>query len=311
MDEALSLELAATTQVAAIAASKWVGKGNSNAADGAAVKAMREYMKNIAFDGTVVIGEGERDEAPMLYIGEKLGSGKGEKIDIAIDPLEGTGITARGDRNALSVLAAAPQGMLLHAPDTYMNKIAVGPKVGNVVSLDKSVEENLQIVAKKLGKPITEVTAIILDRPRHKEIIEQIKKAGAKIKLIGDGDVMAAFSTTDESKGIDILFGIGGAPEGVLAAVALKCIGGYFEGRLTFRKDEERERAIKYGMNEPDILLKMDDLAKGNDLFFVATGVTDGDFLKGVSVKNNETFTHSMLLKPGEKAKFIEKLYKL
>lgn len=301
MDEKLIRELLAATEAGAIGASGWIGRGQSDAADEAAVKAMRQRMKTIPMDGTIVIGEGERDEAPMLFIGERVGSGKGSKIDIAVDPLEGTGLTARGQPNALSVLAAAPAGALLHAPDTYMDKIAVGGRVGKAVSLDHSVKDNIHVVADRLGKPVDEVTAIILERDRHKDLIGQVRKAGARVRLIGDGDVFAAIATAWEGNGMDkggtdILFGIGGAPEGVLAAAALKCVGGYMEGRLKFRKNEERERALKYGMKDPDMLLTVDDLARGDDLLFCATGVTNGDFLKGVARISGKIRTHSLVL---------------
>ncbi len=311
MDRKLALDLLKATEAGAIESAKWIGKQNSDAADAAAVKGMRTAFNLTAIDGTIIIGEGERDEAPMLYIGEKVGTGKGPAIDIAVDPLEGTGLTARGEPNSLSVLAAAPAGNLLHAPDTYMDKIAVGPEVGNAISLDNSIAENLSIVSAKLGKPISDVTAIILDRPRHKDIIDTVKITGAKVHLIGDGDVAAAISTLWKNRGIDILIGVGGAPEGVLAAAALKCNGGYMEGRLKFRNEKERKRAVAYGMKNPDAVLTIDQLAKGDDLIFAATGVTEGDLLKGVSL-GATTKTYSILMNSkGKKLEFIESVHRV
>ncbi|MBI3588341.1 class II fructose-bisphosphatase [Candidatus Micrarchaeota archaeon] len=298
MDRNFALEFVRVTEAAAIASSKWVGKGDSKAADQAAVTAMRERLGAVDVDGSIVIGEGERDEAPMLYIGEKVGSGQGVKVDIAVDPLEGTGVTARGGENALCVLAAAPSGSLLHAPDTYMEKIAVGPLVGSKVSLRNSVEKNLQIVAKALDKPLDELTVVILDRERHKKLIDEVRKCGSRIRLIGDGDVSGAIATALPNDEADVLLGSGGAPEGVLAAAAMKCLGGYIEGRLAFRNDGERRRAVEYGMADPDKILPLDDLAKGDDVMFVATGVTDGTFLKGVSFEpHGATRTHSVVMR--------------
>jgi fructose-1,6-bisphosphatase class II len=298
MDKNLALEFVRVTEAAAISASKWAGKGDSNSADQAAVTAMRERLNFIDIAGTVVIGEGERDEAPMLFIGEKVGTGKGMKIDIAVDPLEGTGVTARGGENALAVLAAAPHGKLLNAPDTYMEKIAVGPIVGNAVSLERSVGENLKSIAKKTGKEVNELSIVILDRERHKKLIDDVRAAGARIKLIGDGDVSGAIASAMPGSNVDALFGIGGAPEGVLAAAAMKCLGGYMEGRLAFRNPEERKRAIDYGLADPDKILKLEDLAGGKETMFVATGVTDGTFLKGVAFEPHGVIrTHSVVMR--------------
>ena len=312
MDRNLALEFVRVTEAAAIASAKWAGKGNSDAADQAAVNEMRARLAAIEMDGKVVIGEGERDEAPMLFIGEKVGSGKGMKVDIAVDPLEGTGVTAKGGANALSVLAAAPAGSLLHAPDTYMDKIAVGPAVGKKVSLENSVQENLKIVARETGKKIGEITVIILERERHKQLVEEVRKTGARIKLIGDGDVSGAISTAVPGTGVDVLLGSGGAPEGVLAAAALKCLGGYMEGRLNFRNSGEKKRAAEYGMNDPDKLLKLDELVKGSEAMFVATGVTDGTMLRGVSFEpHGEIKTHSVVMrcKTGT-IRFVEALHR-
>ncbi len=283
-------------QAAAIGSYNWVGKGDRHAADDAATKAMRETFNQIKFDGTVVIGEGERDEAPMLFIGEKLGDGSGLKVDIAVDPLEGTNLAAENKAGAICVLAAGPKGSLFHAPDTYMEKIAVGPKIGKVVSLSKTIEENLDAISKKTHKEMNQITVVVLDRPRHQELIERIKKKGANVRLISDGDVFGAVMTAFEHTKADMLIGIGAAPEGVLAATALKCVGGYLEGRLKFRNDEEKQRAKKMGINDFDKIYTMDELVKTEDAIFVATGVTDGDLLKGIHKENGKYKTQSMII---------------
>jgi len=307
MDRNLALDFVRATEAAAISSAFWVGKGNEKSADQAAVEAMRKAFKIIDMDGTIVIGEGERDEAPMLYIGEKVGSGKGMKLDIAVDPLEGTTITARGDPNAMSVFAAAPAGCLLNAPDTYMDKIAVGPKCVGTVDLDASVHENLQAVAEKLDKPVDEVTIIILDRDRHKELIEKIRKCGCRIRLIRDGDIAGALAPAIDDSGIDVLMGIGGAPEGVIAAVALKCLGGEIQGRLKFRNEEEKQRAKKMGITDFDKKLTIDDMICSNEAMFAATGVTDGTILKGVSFMSHGAKTHSIVMRAKTKTvRFIE-----
>ena len=307
MDRNLALDFVRATEAAAINAAFWVGKGNEKQADQAAVEAMRKAFSVIDMDGTIVIGEGERDEAPMLYIGEKVGSGKGMKLDIAVDPLEGTTITARGDPNAMSVFAAAPSGHLLNAPDTYMDKIAVGPKCVGTVDLDASVEDNLHAVAKKLDKPLDEITVMVMDRDRHKELIEKVRKCGCRIKLIRDGDIAGALAPAIDDSGVDILLGIGGAPEGVIAAVALKCLGGEIQGRLKFRNDEEKERAKKMGMKDLNQKLMMNDLVKSNEAMFAATGVTDGTILRGVSFQSHGAKTHSIVMRAKTKTiRFIE-----
>ena len=298
LDRNLALEFVRVTEAAAIEASKWAGKGDSNSADQAAVTAFRDRINTIDIDGTIVIGEGERDEAPMLFIGEKVGNRNGPKVDIAVDPLEGTDVTARGGENALAVMAAAPEGSLLHAPDTYMEKIAVGPAVGSKISLENSVEDNLRIVAEFNEKKVEELTVVILDRERHKKLIGEVRATGARIKLIGDGDVSGAIATSMPGAGVDVLLGSGGAPEGVLAAVALKCLGGYIEGKLAFRNEEERKRAKNYGMKNPDKVLKLEDLVKGDRAVFVATGVTNGTMLKGVDFGSRGTIsTHSVVMR--------------
>ena len=311
MDRNLALDFVRATEAAAISSAFWVGKGNENKADQAAVEAMRKAFSIIDMDGTIVIGEGERDEAPMLYIGEKVGSGRGMKLDIAIDPLEGTTITARGDPNAMSVFAAAPSGCLLNAPDTYMDKIAVGPKCVGAVDIDNSVEENLKAVAERLEKDIQEVTVIILDRDRHKELIEKIRKCGCRIKLIRDGDIAGALAPAIEDSGVDILLGIGGAPEGVVASVALKCLGGEIQGRLKFRNEEEKARAKKMGIEDLNKKLMMNDLVCSDEAMFAATGVTDGTILRGVQFLSHGAKTHSIVMRAKTKTiRFIEAHHK-
>ncbi len=311
MDRNLALDFVRATEAAAISSAYWMGKGDEKSADQAAVEAMRKAFGVIDMDGTIVIGEGERDSAPMLYIGERVGSGKGMEVDIAVDPLEGTTITARGDPNAMSVFAAAPAGCLLNAPDTYMDKIAVGPKCAGAVDLDADVEENLRSVAEKLDKPIDEVTVIILDRDRHKEIIEKIRKCGSRIRLIRDGDIAGALAPAIEDSGIDILMGIGGAPEGVIAAVALKCLGGEIQGRLKLRNEGEKQRAEKMGINDFEKKFKINDLVKSDEAMFAATGVTDGTILKGVQFLSDGAKTHSIVMRAKTKTiRFIEARHK-
>jgi fructose-1,6-bisphosphatase II / sedoheptulose-1,7-bisphosphatase len=284
LDRVLVMELVRVTEAAAVAASDLVGRGDEKAADAAAVEAMRKSFDTLDIDGTVVIGEGERDEAPMLYIGEKVGGapGTGPKIDIALDPLEGTTITAKAGPNALAVLAAAEEGCLLNAPDVYMDKIAVGPGYPeDVIGLEKSVTENVEAVAAAKGVKPSDIIVCVLDRPRHAELIAELRGIGCGVVLIGDGDVAGVIATTDQDTTIDIYMGSGGAPEGVLAAAALRCVGGQFNGRLLFRNDDERKRADKWGIEDLDRIYKLHDLAKG-DCIFAATGVTDGSLLDGV-----------------------------
>ncbi len=281
MDRNLALEVARVTEAAALSCARLMGRGDEKAADQAAVDAMRRAFNGVSIDGTVVIGEGERDEAPMLYIGEKVGSGEGPEVDIALDPLEGTTICANGAPNALSVIAIAERGQFLHAPDTYMDKIAVGPAGKGVVDLDKSPTENLKALAKAKGVRVEDLTAIILYRPRHEALIKEVRQTGARIRLISDGDVSAAIATTKPETGIDILLGIGGAPEGVLAAAALRCVGGDMQGRLKPRNPEEIERAQAMGIKDIKKKFSIEELARG-EVMFAATGVTDGDYLEGI-----------------------------
>ncbi len=284
LDRALVLEMVRVTEAAAIAASKLIGRGDEKAADAAAVEAMRRAFDDLEIDGTVVIGEGERDEAPMLYIGEKVGGapGRGPKIDIALDPLEGTTITAKAGPNSLAVLAAAEEGCLLNAPDTYMEKIAVGPGYAEgIIDLAKSPSENVCAVAAAKGVSPADIVVCVLDRPRHAALIAELRGLGCGIYLIPDGDVAGVIAVTDEDTTIDLYMGTGGAPEGVLAAAALRCVGGQFNGRLVFRNDDEKARARKWGIVDLDRIYKLDDLAKG-DCIFAATGVTSGSLLEGV-----------------------------
>ena len=296
MDRNLALEVVRVTEAAALAASRLMGRGDEKAADQAAVTAMRQALNGLSIDGKVVIGEGERDEAPMLYIGEKVGLG-GPKIDIALDPLEGTTITAKGGTNAMAVIAMAEEGGFLHAPDVYMDKIAVGGGLPDgVVDLDASPAENLKNLAKAKKVDVADLVACILDRPRHQELISKVRDAGARIVLISDGDVAGVMATSQPESGIDIYMGQGGSPEGVLAAAALRCIGGQMQGRLVFRNEDEKSRAAKAGITDLNRKYSMLDLAIG-DVMFAATGVTDGTLLRGVRRTRDGGRTHSMVMR--------------
>jgi len=297
LERSLTMELVRVTEAAALASARWMGKGKQNEADQAATTAMRTVFDTIPMRGKVVIGEGEMDEAPMLYIGEQLGTKEGPKVDVAVDPLEGTKIVAQGTWNALSVVAIAERGNLLHAPDMYMKKIAVGPEAVGKVDINAPTIDNLQAVAKAKNKAIEDVVAIVLDRPRHEELIEDIRKAGARIKLITDGDVAAALNTAVDETGVDILLGVGGAPEGVLAAAALKCLGGEIQGKLAPSNDEEIKRCRKMGIEDVNQVFYMDDFCAGNDTIFAATGVTDGELLKGVQFKGTGATTQSVVMR--------------
>jgi fructose-1,6-bisphosphatase II / sedoheptulose-1,7-bisphosphatase len=297
LDRNLTIEAVRVTEAAAIAAAEVMGRGDEKIADQAAVDAMRTALNRLNMAGTVVIGEGERDEAPMLFIGEKVGTGDGPKIDIALDPLEGTTITAKGMPNGLAVLALSDAGGLLNAPDVYMDKIAAGPGVPtDAIDLDNSAEENINNVAKAVGKDPKDVVACILDRPRHGELIAAVRAAGARIVLIGDGDVAGVMATAMPETGIDIYMGTGGAPEGVLAAAALRCIGGNIQGRLLFRNDDERGRADKVGVEDLNRKYEITDLASG-DVIFAATGVTDGNMLQGVRRTAHTLTTESVAMR--------------
>jgi len=296
-DRNLAMEMVRVSEAAALSASMLVGRGDEKSADQVAVNAMRRSLGILDIDGTVVIGEGERDEAPMLYIGEKVGTGRGPKVDIALDPLEGTAITACGGANALAVIALAEAGGFLHAPDVYMNKIAIGGGLpAHLVDLDASPSENIRNLAKAKGAETSDIQVCILERPRHEELIAKVRETGARITLIGDGDVSGIIATAQADTGIDIYMGIGGAPEGVLAAAALQCIGGQMQGRLLFRNEDEKKRAAKAGITDLGRKYELDGLAHG-DVMFSATGVTSGAMLQGVRRFAGGAITHSMVMR--------------
>ena len=297
MDRNLALEVVRVTEAAALAASRLMGRGDERAADQVAVDAMRAALNSLDIAGTVVIGEGERDEAPMLYIGEEVGTGNGPSVDIALDPLEGTTITAKGLTNALSVIAMAERGNFLYSPDIYMDKIAVGGGLPDgLVDLDREPADNLERLADARGCGVSDLVACILDRPRHEALIRKVREAGARITLISDGDISGVIATSEEASGIDIYFGMGGAPEGVLAAAALRCIGGQMQGRLVFRNDDERARAGQCGITDFDRKYDLHDMA-GGDVVFAATGVTDGAMLGGIRRFSGGAKTHSLVMR--------------
>ncbi len=313
MDRNLALNLARVTEAAALSAGKWLGKGDKNKADGAAVDAMRRMFDTVEIDGTVVIGEGEIDEAPMLYIGEKIGTKTGkEQVDIAVDPIDGTNSVASGGTNSIAVLAVAPKGCLLNAPDIYMDKIACGPKAKGAIKLDDSPSENIIRVAEKLNKSIDEITVAILDRPRHEQIIKEIRKLGARIKKVSDGDIVTAIECCFDNSGVDLIMGRGGAPEGVIAAAALKCLGGDFQGRLhpTDEKQVERCKKLHSDLNK---IYEIDDLVKGNEVIFSVTGISKGEILDGVKYyENNVATTQSLVLRlPSGTQRFISSTHRL
>jgi len=313
MERELTLELVRVTEMAALASAQWMGRGRKNEADGAATNAMRTVFDSIAVNGTVVIGEGEMDEAPMLYIGEKVGNAESPEVDVAVDPLEGTNILAKGLPNALSVIAIADKGNLLHAPDMYMDKLAVGPRAAGLINLDDPIEKTLEIVAKAHHKHIVDCTVMILDRPRHQKLIKAVRKAGARVRLIGDGDVAAVLATGFAETGIDICAGIGGAPEGVIAAAALKALGGDMQARLVPENDAEYQRCLRMGIADPNRILTLDDLVCGDDAIFAATGVTDGELLKGVRFRGRDVAeTYSLVLRAKSRTiRFINTVHNL
>lgn len=298
MDRNLAMEVVRVTEMAAIASARLMGRGNKNESDQAAVDAMRTAFEALNIDGTVVIGEGERDQAPMLYIGEKVGRGThgAPPVDIALDPLEGTNLCAYGRPGAISVVALSNRGCLLNAPDTNMEKLAVGPAARGAIDLSRSPTENLKAIAKAMGRSVSELTVVILDRDRHLELIKEVRLAGARVRLIEDGDVAAAVSTCFEASGVDVLMGIGGAPEGVISAAALRCVDGAFQGRLRFRNKEEETRALQMGIRDLGRIYTAEELAVG-DVMFAATGVTSSDFLKGVRFFAHGCQTHSIVMR--------------
>lgn len=296
LSRTLALELARVTERAAVAASRLSGRGDEKEADQAAVDAMRQELNALPIDGTIVIGEGERDEAPMLYIGEEVGTG-GPKVDIALDPLEGTTLTAKNMENALAVVAMAEGGTLLHAPDVYMDKIAIGGGYPDgIVDLDAPAGDNIKALAQAKGVDVGEITACVLDRPRHASLISEIRAVGARVSLISDGDIAGVIATTDATTGIDIYMGVGGAPEGVLAAAALRCIGGQMQGRLVTNNEEQKARAAKMGVKDFDAKYSMIEMASG-DVIFAATGVTDGSMLDGIKVTKEGVSTHTIVMR--------------
>lgn len=296
-DRNIAMELVRVTEAAAVAAARWMGRGDKNGADGAAVDAMRMMLDTVDMDGVIVIGEGEKDEAPMLYNGERVGNGHGPQVDVAVDPLEGTRLTAQGRPGAVSVIACAPRGTLYNPHDMfYMEKIAVGPEARGVIDLAAPVEWNIQQVARAKGMPVEEVTVIILDRDRNTEIADQVRAAGARIKFITDGDAPAAVSAGIAGSGVDMMLGIGGSPEGVVAACALKCLEGDFQGRLWPRNDDDRRMAAERGIDLTQVL-RIDDLVRGDDVFFAATGVTGGDLLQGVEYSARGARSESLVMR--------------
>ncbi|WP_026907738.1 class II fructose-bisphosphatase [Paucisalibacillus globulus] len=297
MERSLTMEIVRVTEAAALASARWMGRGIKEEADDAATTAMRDVFDTIPMRGTVVIGEGEMDEAPMLYIGEKLGTGSGPLVDIAVDPLEGTNIVASGTTNALTVIAIGDHDKVLHAPDMYMKKIAVGREAVGKIDINASTIDNLKAVATAKNKDIEDLVVILLDRPRHQKLIEEIREAGARIRLIQDGDVAAAINTAFDDTGIDLFMGIGGAPEGVIAAIALKCLGGEMQGQLVPSNDEEIARCQKMGITDIHKVFYMDDFCSGDDAIFAATGVTDGELLRGVQFKGTKAKTQTVVMR--------------
>lgn len=312
MEGQLALELVRITEEAALESARWTGRGDKHSADGAATSAMRLHFDTVAMDGVVVIGEGEMDEAPMLYIGEQIGNRRGPKMDVAVDPLEGTETVANGLNNALSVIAAAPRGSLLHAPDIYMHKLAVGPALIGKLSLNDPIEVTLRKASAHLGKALSDMTVSILDRERHSEMISVLRKSGVRIKLLSHGDVMGAIETCTDSE-VDLYVGSGGAPEGVLAAAALKCLGGEIQGRLIPETAEDYARCQRMGLNDPHRLLDMDDMVGTEGVLFVATGVTPGDFLRGVRyLPGSRAETHSVMMYSGTRTiRYIRSVHHL
>lgn len=306
MDRSLVMEFARVTEAAAINCAHWIGKGQKNDADGAAVEAMRKMFDTVAISGTVVIGEGEMDEAPMLYIGEQVGKG-GVEVDIAVDPLEGTNLTAKNMNGAIAVMAIAKKGGLLHAPDMYMDKIVVGPKAKGAIDINLPPEENMKNVAKALGKDVSDLNIVLLERERHQYIVDAARKLGARCKFISDGDVSPVIATSFGTEGIDMMMGKGGAPEGVIAAAAIKCMGGDMQGRLVPETEEETRRVHEMGIDDVNKVLTLDDLVSTDEVCFIATGVTKGDMLNGVRFTDKYAITHTVVMR-GETGtiRFIE-----
>ncbi|MCD6639834.1 MAG: class II fructose-bisphosphatase [Nocardioides sp.] len=298
-DRNLALELVRVTEAAAMAAGRWVGRGDKNDADGVAVDAMRVMISSVGMQGTVVIGEGEKDEAPMLYNGEQVGDGTGPAVDVAVDPIDGTTLTAKGMNNAISVMAVSPRGTMFDPSAVfYMEKLATGPEAADVVDIRLPVKENIARVAKAKGSSPRDVTVVLLDRPRHARLVEEIRATGARIKFITDGDVAGAIMAARPDTGVDLLLGVGGTPEGIIAACAMKCLGGKLQGRLWPQDDDERQKALQAGHDlDPDTVLETDQLVTGDDAFFVATGITDGELMRGVRYRAGSATTHSLVMR--------------
>ncbi|MCY0885647.1 MAG: class II fructose-bisphosphatase [Firmicutes bacterium] len=297
MERELALEFVRVTEAAAIAAAALIGRGDKNGADQAAVDAMRKALDSVHVRGTVVIGEGEMDEAPMLYIGEQVGAGDGEEVDIAVDPVEGTNLVAKGQPRAIAVMTVAPRGKLLHAPDMYMDKIVTGPAGRGRIHLDAPIEENLKALADGAGKRVEDLTVVLLDRERHQDLIRRIRQAGARVRLITDGDVSPAVDACLPQSGVDMVVGMGGAPEGVIAAGAVKALGGEMQGRLVPEDDEQRQRAERMGITDINHLFTLDELVEGDDVLYVSTAITDGEVLHGVRFRNGAVVTHSLAIR--------------
>ncbi|CAG7659162.1 class II fructose-bisphosphatase [Paenibacillus allorhizosphaerae] len=313
MERELALEFVRVTELAALSAAKWMGRGNKHEADGAATSAMRTMFDSVSIRGTVVIGEGEMDEAPMLYIGEQVGNGQGPEVDVAVDPLEGTELVAKGLNNALAVIAIANKGNLLHAPDMYMEKLAVGPALAGKLNLSDPLETTLRRAAELLGKPLNNMTVMILDRDRHREQIETLRSVGVRIKLLTDGDVAGAMAPALSESGIDMYVGSGGAPEGVLAAAALRCLGGELQGRLLPANEEEYQRCLDMGLEDPRKILTMDEMVGTDDVIFAATGITPGEIVDGVRIFSDlRAETHSIVMRAKTRTiRFIKSIHYL
>ncbi|MCT1412374.1 class II fructose-bisphosphatase [Corynebacterium sanguinis] len=311
-DRNLALELVRVTEAAALASGRWVGRGKKNEGDGAAVDAMRKMINSVTMDGIIVIGEGEKDEAPMLYNGEKVGSGEGAHVDLAVDPVDGTRLMAEGRPNAIAVIAAAERGSMYNPKDAfYMNKIAVGPEAAGKIDITASVADNVRAVAAAKGVKPSEVTVVVLDRPRHQKLVAEIREAGAKVRFIMDGDVAGAISAAQDTNSIDLMMGVGGTPEGVIAACALKCLGGEIQGQLAPQNDEERERVLAAG-HDLDRVLLMDDLVSTDNTYFAATGVTNGDMLRGVSYRKTGATTRSLVMRgTSGTVRYVESIHQL
>ena len=310
MERTLALDIVKVTEAAAIAAARHMGEGNTEQADAAAVRAMQASMAELAIHGRIVIGVGERDEAPMLYVGEEVGGGDGFAVDVAVDPVDGPNIVAKGLPNAIAIVAVTEKGGILHAPDVYMEKLIVPPQAAGKVDLRWPAERNLGVLAEALGRRISDITVVILDRPRHADLIAGVRKAGARIKLISDGDVAPAISAAVSGPGVQAVMGIGGAPEGVLTAAALRCLGGEIQGRFWYRNDAERQQAKEMGISDPDRIYRTEDLVRGKSLVFAATGITDGELFRGVRLFGGGVRTHSLVMTAsGRQIRFVDAIH--